>query len=167
MKGGGKNHHETAKITKKWLTITLRSVLFGCIRLSFFDGFGPFSFNFSASFFFFFFLRHLIQHQQIIMKRTTTPTAIPIISGLFFAHTFPAKSEMKYIIYEYFFRLALNCFPAGNYMFKVNNRNTRKRCEICSKLTIKIRGVVLDIFIVNFERISHLVLVFLLLTLSW
>ena len=26
---------------------------------------------------------------------------------------------------------------AGNYMFKVNNRNTRARCEICSKLTIK------------------------------
>ena len=25
----------------------------------------------------------------------------------------------------------------GNYMFKVNNRNTRARCEICSKLTIK------------------------------
>ena len=27
--------------------------------------------------------------------------------------------------------------PAGNCMFKVNNRNTRARCEICSKLTIK------------------------------
>ena len=27
--------------------------------------------------------------------------------------------------------------PAGNYLFKVNNRNTRTRCEICSKLTIK------------------------------
>ena len=27
--------------------------------------------------------------------------------------------------------------PAGNYMFKVNHRNTRTRCEICSKLTIK------------------------------
>ena len=25
-----------------------------------------------------------------------------------------------------------------NKMFKVNNRNTRTRCEICSKLTIKI-----------------------------
>ena len=25
----------------------------------------------------------------------------------------------------------------GNYMFKVNNRNTRTRCEICSMLTIK------------------------------
>ena len=27
--------------------------------------------------------------------------------------------------------------PAGNYMFKVINRNTRKRFEICSKLTKK------------------------------
>ena len=46
--------------------------------------------------------------------------------------------------------------PAGNDMFKVGNRNTRTRCEICSKLTIK------NIF----EHISHLVPVFLLLTLS-
>ena len=60
--------------------------------------------------------------------------------------------------------------PAGNYMFKVNYRNTRTRCEICSKLTIKTSerhhwrrsGV----FIVNSKHISHLVLVFLLLTLS-
>ena len=50
-------------------------------------------------------------------------------------------------------------YPTGNYMFKVNNGNTRTRCEIFSKLTIKT-------FIVNFESISHLVLVFLLLTLS-
>ena len=27
----------------------------------------------------------------------------------------------------------------GNYMFHVKNRNTRTRCEICSKLTIKTR----------------------------
>ena len=26
--------------------------------------------------------------------------------------------------------------PAGIYLLKVNNRNTRTRCEICSKLTI-------------------------------
>ena len=58
----------------------------------------------------------------------------------------------------------------GIYLFKVNNRNSRTRCEICSKLTIKtperrqwhLSGVV----IVNFEHISHLLLVFLLLTLS-
>ena len=34
-------------------------------------------------------------------------------------------------------------FPADNYMFEVNNRNTRTRCEICSKLTVKTPGVVL------------------------
>ena len=56
---------------------------------------------------------------------------------------------------------------AGDCMFKVNNRTTRARCEICSKLTMKAHewrhsgG-----FIVNFEHISHLALVFLLLTLS-
>ena len=31
----------------------------------------------------------------------------------------------------------LTYHPAGIYLLKVNNRNTRKRCEICSKLTIK------------------------------
>ena len=58
---------------------------------------------------------------------------------------------------------------ASIYLLKVNNRNTRTRCEICSKLTIKTperhwrrSGV----FIVNFEHISHLVLMFLLLTLN-
>ena len=28
-------------------------------------------------------------------------------------------------------------FLADNYMFKNNNRNTRIKCEICSKLTVK------------------------------
>ena len=58
----------------------------------------------------------------------------------------------------------------GNYMFKVNNRNARLRCEIYSKLTIKTpkqcQWCRSGVFIVNFEYISHLVLVFLLLTLS-
>ena len=27
--------------------------------------------------------------------------------------------------------------PVGNGMFKVNNKNSRTGCEICSKLTIK------------------------------
>ena len=65
----------------------------------------------------------------------------------------------------------MNAILAGNYMFfGVNYRNTRTRCEICSKLTIKTperrhwrrSGV----FIVNFEHILHFVLVFLLLNLS-
>ena len=53
------------------------------------------------------------------------------------------------------------------FLLKVNSRNTRARCEICSKLTIKIlerrqcrrSGV----FIVNFEHVSKFVIVFLLL----
>ena len=53
--------------------------------------------------------------------------------------------------------------PAGNYMSKVNNRNSRTRCEICSKSTTKKPS---GVFIVNFEHILHHVLVFLLLTLS-
>ena len=58
--------------------------------------------------------------------------------------------------------------PAGNYMFKVNNRNTRTRCEIFSKLKVKLPGIWRrsGIFIVNFEYILRFVLVFLLLTLS-
>ena len=56
---------------------------------------------------------------------------------------------------------------AGIYLLKVNNRNTRTRCGICSKLTIKTpERRHWRIFIVNFEHISHLVLVFLLLTLN-
>ena len=64
------------------------------------------------------------------------------------------------------YSLVLACYPTGNHMFIVNNRNTRARCEMCSKLTIKIPERCPGIFIVNFEHISHLVLEFLLLTLS-
>ena len=42
---------------------------------------------------------------------------------------------------------------AGIYLLKVNNRNTRTKCEISSKLTISV-------------FISHLVLVLALLTLN-
>ena len=60
--------------------------------------------------------------------------------------------------------------PAGNYMLKVNNRNSRTRCEICSKLILKIperhQRCHSGIFIVSFEHILHLALLFLLLNLS-
>ena len=56
---------------------------------------------------------------------------------------------------------------AGIYMLKVNGKNTRARCEICSKLTIKTperrrSGV----FIVNFEHVSHVALAILSLALN-
>ena len=55
-------------------------------------------------------------------------------------------------------------------MLQVNNRNTSTRCEIYSKLIVKTQegrhwrrsGV----FIVNFEHVSHILIVFLFLTWS-
>ena len=63
-----------------------------------------------------------------------------------------------------------NTAQASTHLFKANNRNTRKRKEICSKLTIKQTRTMsrrrFGVFVVNFEHISHLFLVFLLLALS-
>ena len=64
----------------------------------------------------------------------------------------------------------LMLFPASIYLFKVNNKNPRKRCDICSKITAKMlerrQWCHSGVFTVNFENISHLFLVFLLLTLN-
>ena len=64
-------------------------------------------------------------------------------------------------------------FPVGICLLKVNTSNTRTRCKICSKLTIKTpeRRQLANwrrsgVLIVNFEHILHLVLVLLVLTLS-
>ena len=60
--------------------------------------------------------------------------------------------------------------PVGFYQLNINNRNTRPRCEICSKLTIKTperrQWRRSDVFNGNFEHTSHAFLVFLLLTLN-
>ena len=59
--------------------------------------------------------------------------------------------------------------PANIFLFKVSNRNIGKRCEICSKLRINTSEQSRwqrSVFIVNFEHISHLIWVLLLLTLN-
>ena len=43
-------------------------------------------------------------------------------------------------------------FLTGNYMFRVNNRNTRTCCEICSTLIIK--AACSSLAIVNFEQVN-------------
>ena len=81
-----------------------------------------------------------------------------VLVGAFNNHSFPSNKECLLIKVKHsilndnvlsfrglvtFLNVALHFFhfkflyPAGNCMFKVNNRNTRTRCEICSKLTIK------------------------------
>ena len=68
--------------------------------------------------------------------------------------------------------MAEDNYPADIYLLKVNNRNIRTRYETCSKLTLKTPVFNLKflyslfVFLLNFQHISHLVLVLLLLTLN-
>ena len=59
---------------------------------------------------------------------------------------------------------------SGIYLLNVNNESIRGICEICPKLTIKKsegrQALCSGVFIVNFEQISHIYLVFSLLTLN-
>ena len=61
-------------------------------------------------------------------------------------------------------------YPPGIYLLKVNNRNTRTRCEICPKLTIQTPERRLcchsGVFSVNFVHISHPALLSLSLALN-
>ena len=77
----------------------------------------------------------------------------------FFADRYTCRKTLKFVVGTNLSNVKF----AGNYLLKVSNRSTRTRCEIYSKLTVKTlerRGIL----IVNFEHISHLVMVFLLLT---
>ena len=61
--------------------------------------------------------------------------------------------------------------PASfHYLLRINDRNTITRCQICSKLTIKTpkgrQWRRSSVFMVSFEHVSQLALVFLLLTLN-
>ena len=76
------------------------------------------------------------------------------------------KNRRERIFFEstHFFQ----CYPADIYWLKVNSRNTRARCELCLKLTIKTpqqrQWSRSGVFIINFEHTSHFVVVFPLLT---
>ena len=55
-------------------------------------------------------------------------------------------------------------YPAGNYMFKINKETLEQGMKYVQSQQRQWRRS--GIFILNFEHVSHLVLVFLLLTLS-
>ena len=71
---------------------------------------------------------------------------------------------------KFSYKLPLSNCPAGTYVFKANDRNTEKGCEIYSKLVIKTPELCQwcqsRLCIVNSKHISNLFLVFLLLTLN-
>ena len=47
----------------------------------------------------------------------------------------PTNSIIKAILMK-MWKVLSEWFPANIYLFEVNNRNTRERCEICPKLEI-------------------------------
>ena len=49
--------------------------------------------------------------------------------------------------------IMMSPYPVGIYLLKVNNKNTRTRCEICSKLTKKDTPCS-SVSIVNFEHVN-------------
>ena len=56
--------------------------------------------------------------------------------------------------------------PTNKYMLKVSNMKARKKCKICSELTMKtLERLRSGVFIINFEHIIQLLLS-LLLTLN-
>ena len=98
---------------------------------------------------------------------STIPVVQNTSGGLLVKLIFKRDDEMIIIP---LIRVTDRFYPANIYLFKVNNRNIRKRCKICLMLTIKTlersnwrRS---DDFIVDFEYISRLFVVFLFLTLN-
>ena len=77
------------------------------------------------------------------------------------SHIWVGPRVPQFLTFFQFFFLLIE--PADNYLFtitittKVNNNNTRTKCEICSKLTIRYQNDWRrsNAFIVNFEHISY------------
>ena len=74
----------------------------------------------------YYWLWSIILVNEVISCFRSTVTLVPITFRGWFTKV------VRHFIPRYFCT-----YPVGIYLFKVNNRNTRTRCEICSKLTIK------------------------------
>ena len=78
--------------------------------------------------------------------------------------------QSQFLVVKHNFISSKTRFPVGIYLLKVDDRNIITRCKICSQLTIRTperrQWRPCGVFVVSFEYISHLVLLFLLLTLN-
>ena len=67
-------------------------------------------------------------------------------------------------IYTHYVYTEWGNIPAHIYLLQGNNRNTRKRCDTCSKLIIKTlqqrQWRCSGVFILNYAHIPHLYLIF-------
>ena len=83
-------------------------------------------------------------YEEVILLRRfhKIRTFVPKMRG--FLHHEEPFSRLNFVVFYYFGDNFVLCniiqqvhddYPVSIFMFKVNNRNTRTRCEICSKLT--------------------------------
>ena len=79
-------------------------------------------------------------------------------------------ANFRMIVYEKITSSENTSNPANIYLLNVNTKSSKRRCEICSKLSIKTSDRCnwrcCGVFTVNFEHIPHLSLVFLLLNFN-
>lgn len=72
---------------------------------------------------------------------------------------FPKSHNFRQLLLSFTEILNTKTVPVSIYLFKVNNRGTRKRCGICLNLTRKTpercHGCRSDVFVLNIEHISH------------
>ena len=87
-----------------------------------------------------YFLKNRIYYCKKLYKKMNLESKIykiyePIL--YLFSLSIPLENMMEYRRDKCQISASFAAVPVGNYMFKVNSRNTGARCEICSKLTIK------------------------------
>ena len=85
-------------------------------------------------------------------------------SDIYFNNTVSHYDVCKFCISWLFWRFIVEVNIFSSKRVKCNKRNTRRSCEICSKLRIRTSNEV--VFIANSEKIADIFLVFLLLTLN-
>ena len=75
-------------------------------------------------------------------------------------HNSSRETHEKYMLASFTLPLQspFRCSP--KYMLQINNTNIIERCEICSKLITEAPKRHSGVFIVNFEHITYLLLVF-------
>ena len=79
----------------------------------------------------------LLLHERLFKTNISLPKFLYIVSQLIYGGE---NVNPPYEVYK---------FSAGiTYLFKVNNSNTRTRCDLCSKLAIKTPNVI-DIFLIS------------------
>ena len=91
-----------------------------------------------------------MEHLGTTFNATVSVTLLSILQN--------GNCMQVYFLFEVQFKYYLSVYHANIYLLKVKNRNIRKKCEICSKLTIKTLRQNFTPFssvsLVEFERVN-------------